>query len=83
MTRRLILALFVCLFALCFTAYGQDKSAGAAKEGPEVGQAAPDFALPWATADSIHFNQNDWLKLSSQKGSVVILAFYPADWSPG
>ena len=46
-----------------------------------VGDAAPDFALPYATRDSI---ADDDLKLSSLfgKGSIV-LAFYPADWSGG
>lgn len=83
MTRRLILAVFVCLFAGCFAAYGQEKSAGTASDGPDVGQQAPDFALPWATAEAWYFNPNDRMKLSAQKGSVVILAFYPADWSPG
>ncbi|MDQ0511814.1 redoxin domain-containing protein [Ancylobacter amanitiformis] len=38
------------------------------------GQTAPDFTLP-ATPD-----QN--LSLSDLKGAPVILAFYPADWSP-
>jgi peroxiredoxin len=58
---------------------GQDKKA----DGPEVGQPAPDFALPWATADSVHFKPEEFVKLSALKGSNVILAFYPADWSGG
>jgi peroxiredoxin Q/BCP len=46
-----------------------------------VGDAAPDFSLPYATRDSIAGAD---LTLSSLygKGSVV-LAFYPADWSGG
>lgn len=84
MTKRLILALCVCLFAVAsFAAYGQERSSDTSAEGPAVGQAAPDFALPWATAEDFHFNANDRMKLSAQKGSVVILAFYPADFSPG
>ena len=40
----------------------------------QPGQAAPDFSLP-ATPDQ-------HLSLSEMKGAPVILAFYPADWSP-
>ena len=48
---------------------------------PKIGDAAPDFALPYATRDSI---AGDDLTLASLigKGNVVI-AFYPADWSGG
>ena len=47
----------------------------------KIGDAAPDFSLPYATRDSIAM---DPLKLSSLfgKGNIV-LAFYPADWSGG
>lgn len=46
-----------------------------------IGQAAPDFTLPFATRDSI---ARIPLKLSDFVGkSAVILAFYPADWSGG
>jgi len=38
------------------------------------GEAAPDFNLK-CTPDQ-------WLKLSEFRGRPVILAFYPADWSP-
>ncbi len=40
----------------------------------QPGQAAPDFTLP-ATPDQM-------LSLSDLRGAPVILAFYPADWSP-
>lgn len=40
----------------------------------QVGQAAPDFALP-ATPDQK-------LSLAEFRGQNVILIFYPADWSP-
>jgi peroxiredoxin Q/BCP len=46
-----------------------------------VGQPAPDFSLPYATKDSIFRTP---LKLSEVVGkSNIVLAFYPADWSPG
>jgi peroxiredoxin len=38
------------------------------------GDLAPDFSLPSSAGDTI--------KLSDLRGSPVILAFYPADWSP-
>jgi len=66
-----------------FSASGQDKKADPSSDGPAVGEAAPDFGLPWATAEAYHFNKNDWLKLSEQHGHNVIIAFYAADWSPG
>jgi peroxiredoxin len=39
-----------------------------------VGTSAPDFEL--------HSTPDQKLKLSELKGKKVILAFYPADWSP-
>jgi peroxiredoxin len=39
-----------------------------------VGRAAPDFTL--------HVTPDQPLSLSDLKGKPVILAFYPADWSP-
>jgi hypothetical protein len=78
---RRILLLLLCILALAgFTALGQDKKDDSS-DGPAVGQTAPDFGLPWATADGYHFR--DVLKLSEQRGHNVILAFYAADWSPG
>src|SRR5262245_39213644 len=47
----------------------------------KVGDAAPDFKLPYATRDSV---AKDSLVLSSLVGKRnVVLAFYPADWSGG
>jgi len=48
---------------------------------PKVGDAAPDFQLPYATRDSV---ADDSLRLSSLIGKRnIVLAFYPADWSGG
>ena len=48
---------------------------------PQVGDRAPDFALPYATRDSV---SRDSLVLSSLVGKRnLVLAFYPADWSGG
>ena len=65
---------------LCFPA--SMTLADPAKDSPlKVGDAAPDFALPFATSDSIGEGS---LTLSSFAGKRhVVLAFYPADWSGG
>ncbi len=52
-----------------------------AQQQIHIGMKAPDFKLPYATKDTIVF---DGIKLSDYFGkSVVLLAFYPADWSGG
>jgi peroxiredoxin len=50
---------------------------------PKVGEAAPDFKLPYATKEKIFFRPDEHMTLASLKGKNVILAFYPADWSSG
>ncbi|HEX8492324.1 MAG TPA: peroxiredoxin [Pyrinomonadaceae bacterium] len=96
--HRQVVSLFIIL-AACFFAGGggsraQEKSvtAASAKEkaasvdasaAPKVGQAAPDFKLPYATQERIFFKPEEHLSLSAQRGKNVILAFYPADWSSG
>jgi len=53
----------------------------AATREPAVGDAAPDFKLPYATKDSV---AEEELTLSGFAGKRnVVLAFYPADWSGG
>jgi peroxiredoxin Q/BCP len=55
--------------------------ASAAATAPQVGEAAPDFSLPYATRDSVG---SDPLVLSALVGKHnLVLAFYPADWSGG
>jgi len=72
--KRNLLALL--LFLPLFTA-AQDKVAAP----PKVGDAAPEFSLPYATQDSVG---GDNLVLSSLFGKKnIVLAFYPADWSGG
>jgi glutaredoxin-dependent peroxiredoxin len=50
---------------------------------PKVGQAAPDFRLPYATLEKIYMKPEEQMALSSLHGKNVVLAFYPADWSGG
>jgi len=47
--------------------------------GPDVLQRAPDFSLPWA--DTAGVGQGDWFSLSGTRGRVVVLAFYPKDFT--
>ncbi len=89
--------LFVALAALAFLFVGSASAqltgsgttkvlkadAPAAAAAPKVGEAAPDFQLPYATQEKIFFRDEERMTLASQKGKNVILAFYPADWSGG
>jgi peroxiredoxin Q/BCP len=50
---------------------------------PKIGQAAPDFRLPYATIEQVYLKPEEYLSLSGLRGKNVILAFYPADWSGG
>lgn len=44
----------------------------------DVGQAAPDFTLP-----GVQGTDRDDYSLSALRGSRVVLAFYPGDFTPG
>ena len=59
------------------------KVAAAPAAAPKVGEAAPDFKLPYATQEKLFLKPDEQMSLSSLKGKNVILAFYPADWSGG
>jgi peroxiredoxin Q/BCP len=50
--------------------------------GPEVGEDAPDFRLPWASKDSLGAVEDDFV-LRKQGGKVTVLAFYPKDFTSG
>ena len=45
----------------------------------DIGQTAPDFTLPITDA----INGNSELTLSSLRGNIVVLFFYPKDMTPG
>ena len=59
------------------------KPTAAPAAAPKVGEAAPDFKLPYATQEAYFTKPEQQMSLSSLKGKNVILAFYPADWSGG
>ena len=75
--------LFMTLFALLALAGAAAPAALGQGGDPAVGQKAPDFALPWANRDGFHLKPEEHVTLSGLKGKIVVLAFYPADWSPG
>ncbi|HEX8285363.1 MAG TPA: peroxiredoxin [Pyrinomonadaceae bacterium] len=58
-------------------------AAPAPAPAPKVGEAAPDFKLPYATAEKLFMKPEEQMSLASLRGRNVILAFYPADWSGG
>ncbi len=48
--------------------------------GPDVLQRAPDFSLPWA--DTAGVGQGaEWFSLTAHRGQVVVLLFYPKDFT--
>ena len=49
---------------------------------PEIGQLAPDFTLPGITVVEGEPTKSHFT-LSERRGRPVVLAFYPADNSPG
>ena len=72
-----ILAAFFVSLAVAGQVLAQDRAVTELK----VGDPAPDFALPYATKDSVAENS---LRLSELIGKKnIVLAFYPADWSSG
>lgn len=50
--------------------------------GPEVGTKAPDFSAPWADKDGIGAADAEFA-LKAHQGQVVVLAFYPKDFTSG
>lgn len=54
----------------------------ALEEGVKVGRPAPEVKLPYATRDSIGPASQPF-DLSRELGHVVVLAFFPGDFTPG
>jgi peroxiredoxin Q/BCP len=50
--------------------------------GPEAGMKAPDFSAPWADKAGIGSGEEPF-SLAKLKGQVVVLAFYPRDFTSG
>jgi len=58
------------------------KPAAIIVSGPEEGARPPDFSLPAASADSVE-GPDQFFSLGLQRGKVVVLAFYPRDFTKG
>src|SRR3712207_8644463 len=52
------------------------------QSGPDVGQRAPDFSLPWANRDGVGPIESPY-QLASDRGKTVVVAFYPRDFTKG
>jgi peroxiredoxin Q/BCP len=50
-------------------------------DGPREGDRSFDFSLPWASRDTT--GGANWFSLSGHRGKVVVLAFFPRDFTPG
>jgi peroxiredoxin Q/BCP len=80
----LVGSLAACLVAAAPTA--AQESQGTVKvrveKGPDVGQRAPDFSLPWANRDGVGPIESPY-QLASDRGKTVVVAFYPRDFTKG
>jgi len=60
---------------------GQPTPTARIVKGPETGQRAPDFTLPWANRDVVGTEEQSF-RLTDNLGKVVVLAFFPRDFTP-
>jgi peroxiredoxin Q/BCP len=80
--RNIIRSFMLLAVAAPLAAQGarQASSSSPAQVIPAAGEMAPDFAIQWADARGVKAAP---LSLASLRGQVVVLAFYPADFSRG
>jgi peroxiredoxin Q/BCP len=81
----LLLAFTACLAAGVAPIAAQERNAAVRARvsgGPDVGQRAPDFSLPWANRDGIGPIESPY-QLASDRGKTVVVAFYPRDFTKG
>ncbi len=79
--RTLIPVALTLIMAVPGAGLGAQQPAAVLVEGPLVGDRAPDFSLPWASKEGVGIGPL-W-SLSANRGRVVVLAFYPRDFTPG
>src|SRR5207237_6048933 len=72
MLRKAVFGVTLLVFGLSFAA-GSVAIAGDEKAGPEVGQKAPDFKLPYATQEELKYNPQEGMRLSQYGGNTVLL----------
>jgi len=81
MNRRLLIGLLLVQTATLAAQSGKDNPVAVVVSGPRAGDRAPDFSLPWSTRDVT--GGDPWFSLSAQRGRVVVVAFYPRDFTSG
>jgi peroxiredoxin len=78
----LAVSLLAGILSLAAKPEGVARKQSAKGGAPGVGDRAPDFEAPYATAEKVVWDR-PW-RLSEEIGEkAVVLAFYPADFSPG
>ncbi|HET9424657.1 MAG TPA: redoxin domain-containing protein, partial [Gemmatimonadaceae bacterium] len=79
--RNLLKSALMLAIAVPLAAQGTQQAAAApAPVTPAVGDVAPDFTAQWADSAG---TRSAPVTLSSLRGKVVVLAFYPADRTSG
>jgi peroxiredoxin Q/BCP len=78
--RRLIVHAALATAPVALAAQELGPPTALVARGPDLGQRAPDFSLPWATKDRVG---TEPFSLGRALGQVVVLAFYPRDFTKG
>ena len=82
MRQPILMAIAVLLWAPVVADAQQGEPTATFVSGPEVGEMAPEFTLPWATRDSVGPADAPF-RLGHLRGKIVVLAFYPRDFTSG
>ena len=81
MSRRFLAALFLLQAGALAAQSTGEMPVAVIVSGPQVGDRAPDFSLPWSSREVT--GGDPWFSLSAQRGRVVVVAFYPRDFTSG
>jgi thioredoxin-dependent peroxiredoxin len=82
LTLPLLMALLGGVVPAASAQAGSGKVTAVLRGGPEVGQRAPDFSLPWANREGVGPVESPY-QLASDRGKTVVVAFYPKDFTKG
>jgi peroxiredoxin Q/BCP len=81
MNHRLLAGLLLLQGGAAAAQYPTDQPVAVVVAGPLPGDRAPDFSLPWSTREIT--GGEPWFSLTAQRGRVVVVAFYPRDFTSG